>query len=183
MTARARRGGATPVGSSAPCRRGRWPRYLLLADALSERVYKTGAPLSAFSAFRQRAPSTSWKRLVSEAEGLSRSAARLTAARWKRVLDSPSASEVLAAMRSTARWVGAMIVGGSAPCRRGRWPRYLLLADALSERVYKTGAPLSAFAAFRQRAPSTSWKRLVSEAEGLSRSESPPHGGALEARP
>jgi hypothetical protein len=54
----------------------------------------------------------------------------------------------------------------------------LLLADALSERVYKTGAPLSAFAAFRQRAPSTSRKRLVSEAEGLSRSESPPHGGA-----
>jgi hypothetical protein len=52
------------------------------------------------------APSTSWKRPVSAAEELSRSAARLRRRAERRVLDSSSAAEVLAATRSTARWVG-----------------------------------------------------------------------------
>jgi hypothetical protein len=59
------------------------------------------------------APSTpSWKRPFSEAEGLSRSAARLRRRAERRVLDSPSAAEVLAAMRSTARRGTAEAVTG-----------------------------------------------------------------------
>ena len=93
-----------------PCRRGRWPAGCLpLADAAQGRARSKGGGTLGTTrslAFRQRAPSTSWKRLVSEAEGLSRSAARLRRRAERRVLDSPSASEVLASMRSTARWVG-----------------------------------------------------------------------------
>jgi hypothetical protein len=58
---------------------------------------------------RQGASSTSWRRLFSAAEGLSRGEARLRRRAERRALDSPSASEVLASMRSTARWVGGRV--------------------------------------------------------------------------
>ena len=79
----------------------------------------------AIAATRRRAPSTAGKRLVSAAEGPSRGAARRTAARETRV------GEAMRRRRSGEE--------GRAPCRRGRWPRFLFLADAPSERVYKSG--------------------------------------------
>ena len=100
--------------------------------------------LATLITFRRRASSTSWKRLVSEAEGLSRSAARLRrrahspskdgrlSTPFGRVLDSPSAPEVFASMRSAARWVGRLVTashgrspstalkrGSPPPLRRG----------------------------------------------------------------
>ena len=48
------------------------------------------------------------------------------------------------AAATSSAWAGRSVDGGAAkrdraPCRRGRWPRFLFLADALSERVYKGG--------------------------------------------
>ena len=52
-----------------------------LEDYVTGTAWMDGTSPAMTVKVRQRAPSTAWKRLVSEAEGLSRSAARLTAAR------------------------------------------------------------------------------------------------------
>ena len=95
------------TGESAPCRRGRWPRFLSLADALNERVYKTAKNPSP----RGRGAGVRGRRDPS------------------RLRRDPSSVALRAASSRTAE---------GAPCRRGRWPRFLSPADALNERVYKS---------------------------------------------
>jgi hypothetical protein len=124
--------------------------------------------LATLITFRRRASSTSWKRLVSEAEGLSRSAARLRrrahspskdgrlSTPFGRVLDSPSAPEVFASMRSAARWVGRLVTashgrspstalkrGSPPPLRRGGSLRSLAVFVAPPSAAQSHYAPSS----------------------------------------